>query len=209
LSIPSFPIHLDFDDLEQNLQQVSVLDTKLSSLAWEDLILYACVHSAKHALMPGNRLIWLVDVAELVRAEPGLNWEQLLAQAKQTGVQRILFVVLLLATALLEVPLPDNIRRRAQADVAARYLATRIPEKLFPASNSTAQIIHRHLFRLLVRERWRERRAYLRYLLLPNVKDEAEMPLPNSLRGGYYGLRLVRLARDYGLRAVRFRRKRP
>ncbi len=114
---------------------------------------------------------------------------------------------LLLAANLLDAPLPNNIRRRAQADVVARYLAARIPDRLFTPSSSASQFINRHLFRLLVRERWRERRTYLRYLILPNVKDEAEMPLPDSLALGYYGLRQFRLVRDYGLRAFRSRRK--
>jgi len=207
LTAPFFPFHYDFNHLENNLQQISVLNTRLSSLSLEDLLLHSCFHSIKHALMPGNRLIWLNDVAELIRARPEVNWERLFTEAKQSGSQRILFVSLLLATNLLEAPLPDTIRRRAQSDVVARFLAARMPERLFHRSTSAAQIINRHLFRLLVRERWQERRIYLHYLLLPNVRDEIEMPLPESLALGYYGWRLVRLARDYGLRAFKSRRK--
>jgi alginate O-acetyltransferase complex protein AlgI len=117
-------------------------------------------------------------------------------------------VELLVAANLLEAPLPDHIRRQAQSDVMAGFLAARIPKRLFPPGNSAAQIINRHLFRLLVGERWRERRAYLHYLLSPNVKDEAQRELPESLALGYYGRRLVRVARNYGLRAFKSWRNR-
>ena len=80
-----FPLKLEH--LWERLETGSLEDTALRTLAPEDLLLILCVHGAKHYW---SKLGWICDVAELLRAHPGLKWTTLLLQAKQLGGRRIL-----------------------------------------------------------------------------------------------------------------------
>ncbi|NBB85279.1 MAG: hypothetical protein GVY12_03535, partial [Bacteroidetes bacterium] len=55
-------------------------------------------------------------------------------------------------------------------------------------------------FHLQMRERWRDRRAYLAHLatlaVQPTAKDRAFVPLPRALDPLYYAVRPLRLAYD-------------
>ena len=64
-------VHLPVGALWQRVTPVALPGMTVSSLAPEDLVLYLCVHGAKHRW---ERLEWVACVAEIVRNNADLDW---------------------------------------------------------------------------------------------------------------------------------------
>ena len=85
-------------------------------LSPETLMLFLCVHGAKHLW---SRLQWLGDVARLARKQP--DWACIWELANEAGCARPVLLGLLLAHELLEAPVPEEILERGrQAQVLQR-----------------------------------------------------------------------------------------
>jgi hypothetical protein len=132
------------------------------TLAPEDLLLYLCVHGAKHHW---QRLAWIGDVAALLRTYE-LEWGRLLDQADQTGGRRMLGLGMWLAQTLLGAVCPVDVQQRLYADPAIPGLAEEVLTRLFatPSRSLTLAAWDRPRFYLRVRERWRDRLPCIGYL---------------------------------------------
>ena len=189
-----------------HLTTVSLGHRQVPSLAPEALLLFLCIHNAKHS---GERLIWTCDVAELIRSHQNLDWEQVLRDAAELRCKRILSLGLLLAADLLDAPLPPEVYRHASSDVVARQLAGQVHGVLFPEENDRRVILQRALFRLRTRERLADRVQYgVRLATTLTPDDWASISLPSALFPLYYVIRAGRLARNYGLSGLRWLRAR-
>ena len=169
------------------MEPVTVVGTTVFVPSPEDLLLILCVHGSRHLW---NRMKWICDVAELVRANQGMDWGQLVAQAENLGSERMLLLGLLLATDLLRAPLPDEILRRVRADPAAQSLAEQVYGRLFAEADQPEGVVRHFVFRTKVRERRRDRASSCLYLLrrtvTPNARDRALIRLPGPLGFLYY-----------------------
>ena len=54
-----------------------------------------CIHGTKHEW---RRIGWIADIAELLRANPRIAWDDVLAFAAEAGVSRMVRLGVLLAT---------------------------------------------------------------------------------------------------------------
>lgn len=91
----------------------------LRTLSSHDLLLYLCAHGAGHCWF---RMKWLVDIAALVtRMDESELWV-LVQRAKFLGILRPLSQGLLLASSVLEVPIPASIANLLLKDWAMRPL---------------------------------------------------------------------------------------
>jgi hypothetical protein len=165
----------------------------LCGLEPEVLLLYLCVHGAKHRW---SRLIWLADVARLARKAP--DWTLALRVAAEAGCERPLLLGLLLGRELLAAPVPESLIERAKADETVAALA-RLTGRLALASppqepgavaltNFNARLANRLPDRL---------RCYAGLLRAPTEAELALLPLPESLFLVYYPIRLVRVAAKF------------
>ena len=201
-----FAFPLDPRPLWNRAKPISLGGTSLLNLSPEDLLLILCVHGAKHCW---ERLEWICGVAELLHRHQDIAWEAVMVQASALGVMRMLLLGLFLASEWLEVTLPKAIGQRVQADPTVRALAAQVGEQLFREnriSNATKRFFH-----IRMRERLRDRIQYCvgysspyayrfcRRVLIPNERDREWVSLPASLSLLYYGLRPIRLLRQYGL----------
>lgn len=159
-----WPIHYppDFAHLWERFEFVELAGTTVRNFLPEDLLLNLCVHGAKHRW---DRLVWIVDVAELVRRYPDMDWNRLTGQARARGARRMLWLGLLLAQTLLDAELPASIIRQIHTDDVTRSLATQVCRRLFCAADSPPTVeADAPLFYLRMRERWWDRmRLYLRF----------------------------------------------
>jgi hypothetical protein len=155
----------------------------------EDLLLVLSVHAAKHVW---GRLIWLCDIAQIVKRQD-LNWDWVRAQAHHLGVERILHITLLLANRFLATPIPAPIRDATMADKAAHAFTEQIA---ISVAEGVCYEEHKiEYFRLMMR--LRERRAdrlrfFTRLAFTPGPGEWETVQLPKPLFPLY---RLVRLAR--------------
>lgn len=198
-----FNLPLDMKSFWQRLVPVSFAGTVVRNLPLEDLILYLCMHGARHGW---ERLAWICDVAELVRIHPEIDWDNLMNRGSTLGGERMLALGLLLASDLLGANLPADVSERIKSDPKARLVATRVRDLLFQEEANLLDISYWYQHHLLVRERFRDRarlylhycRRYLHLAVTPNERDH-ELRLPASLSFLYYPLRPIRLTRVYGL----------
>lgn len=197
-----FGINLDFEDLWQRKQSLTLVGTKITTLSPEDLLLLLCIHGSKHLW---ERIIWICDIAELIRVHSYLDWEKVIKQASKKGCQRMLFLGLLLANTLLKTTLPIPLLQRINADSIAQFLVIQITERLFSTVEKSASYRgESNIFFIRMRERLQDRIRFFILTqgyrwLIPNEKDREFFPLPKSFYFLYYLIRPIRLVKKYGL----------
>ncbi len=192
---PYLTYSLDTDRLWDQLEPVHVAGHVMQSLGLEDLLLILSIHGSKHQW---ERLGWIGDVAQLLCHRRELQWDVLMARAKQLGAVRSLGLGLFLAHDLLGAMLPTAIRQWIEADSMVKSLAAEVCEQLFETPPHSPRGLDYHTFGLNLRERWWDRMVYR--CRLPGaltVEDLTFVSLPPYLSGLYYGMRPVRLFAKY------------
>jgi hypothetical protein len=133
-------------------------------------------------------------------------WEQIVAQARALGSERMLLLGLRLASDLLGATLPEEVLRRVRADQTVKALAEQIYERLFSEAGGQTALFDGSLFHplsLKMRERLSDK---IRYCILATttqtVEDWQLLSLPQSLSFLYYAVRFIRLTGRYGRRLL-------
>jgi hypothetical protein len=160
----------------------------------EDLLLYLCLHGARHLW---SRLLWVCDVDAVIRGEPSLDWEMLLSRAAAIDATRRLTLGIRLAQQLLRTPFPPLLathsrrQRRTLALVAHRMADTSAGRRIPPLRLRLAS-------ELAARETLSQRLTYLRKQFTPTPRDRAWLHLPRRLEWLHVVLRPLRLLTRYG-----------
>lgn len=196
----AIPAHLqarlDLAAMWERARPLSLAGRNVPGLGHEDLLILLCWHGAKHLW---QELGWIVDVAEIVRAVPALDWTAVQKRAAAAGSQRVLNWGLALAGNLLDAPLPPEVKANVAADSEAGALATAVAKHLFDGRATRGvkePLFHPYYWRM--QEHAPDRLRYLRDILFrPNRKDWMWVKLPRQLGMLYYGLRPIRLVGHY------------
>jgi Uncharacterised nucleotidyltransferase len=187
-----YAFSLDPERLRERLDRIPLGGTMVPILSPEDTLLILCVHGYRHLW---EQLGWICDVAELIRTHQDMGWEQVMAQARALGGERVVLVGLFLAHDLLEAPLPKSVQQKIWADPAVRAIGERICERLFRNADSPPDL-YSYVLHLRMRERWVDRiRFCAGVALTQTVGDWQMLKLPDSLSPFYYVLRPIRLTR--------------
>jgi hypothetical protein len=208
LSGSHFTFPLDMEGLWERLEITSLAGAKVRTLALEDLLLYLCMHGSRHGW---ERLLWICDIAEIVRQHPEMNWRHVREVAHALGCERMLGLGLLLAREILGAKLPEEEWQRITVDETVKSLAVQVERLLFDRSDASSGISYWNDLHLRVRERASDRlrlrlhyyRRHLREAVVPNERDRAIMPLPDFLFSLYYLLRPIRLMKAFGLTTLK------
>jgi hypothetical protein len=165
----------------------------VQTVSREDLLPYLCAHGAKHHW---ERLFWIVDIAEFVRAERNIDWKAVLAAAEREGNWRVVALGLYLAYGLLDAPLPREILARIST-TEIDQLADSVGTWLFNEANRPATgDIEETRFYLKAKERITDRLAYTTHLIkltvAPSEKDREFVQLPPPLKFLYPAVRPIR-----------------
>ncbi|MBI5676768.1 MAG: nucleotidyltransferase family protein [Nitrospirae bacterium] len=87
-------------------------------------------HQLLHLIIHGDyfeKLIWLCDIAELVRCyKEIMDWQKVIRDAEQIGYKNLFFFQLYSARIILGAPVPDDVLRRLQPGRAQKYLIDRL-----------------------------------------------------------------------------------
>ena len=110
---------------------VSFLGRDVLSMSAEDLLMVLCVHGSKHCW---ERLTWVCDVAEMVRANPELGWEGILDRSGALHISRAVLLGLDLAKSLLDAPLPELVLSAIRNDRGLHWVSSFIQKKLIARS---------------------------------------------------------------------------
>lgn len=182
----SWPIFIPFDlaPLWQRLLPVTLLDTTVHTLPPEEMLLFLCLHGVKHLW---ERLLWLCDVAALLRAPAHIDWPRLLARADRQGCARMFLLGLHLAMQVLGANLPDAVRQRIHADRALPPLTRRLQALLLAEPGAQRSVVDQPAIYLRLRERVWDKVLFGLYFLYH------QMPLPTQ-----NGVRLLLAKRGEG-----------
>jgi len=168
----TFYFPLDPASLWEQVGTVSLEGAPVRNFGPEDLLLVLCVHGAKHHW---GRLMWICDIAELLRAhskEKEIDWPRLTKRASGLGGARMLSLGLLLARDLLGAKVPEDVLHPTQTEPRLALLAADVRSRLFAGASVMA--VERPSFYIQLRERPLDRlrcRLYLAYRMLsPNTQ---------------------------------------
>lgn len=111
---PAYQRAFPLPEIWARARSTSLNGIAMLTLAPEDELRFLSLHYiVQHR---ASRLIWLVDVAELLRTHGGaIDWESLVEQAIASRFAAPLAMTLLPAQAWLETPVPELVRRRLRA----------------------------------------------------------------------------------------------
>lgn len=190
---------LDPEDLWERSERVPFGGKATRVFSPEDMVLILCAHGAKHRW---ERLAWICDVAETIRANPDLDWNQLTARAEALGGERMLLLGLFLTSELLDAAIPAWILRKMKADRAVNGLAAQVVERWFGEPEASSGLLEESAFKpmyLGMRERMVDKVRYcFRTATARSVEDWETVTLPRYLFPFYYVIRAARLAGKYG-----------
>jgi hypothetical protein len=148
--------------LWDRIETVSLQGAPVPNLAVEDLLLVLCVHGAKHHW---SKLMWICDIAELLRAyAQKIDWTRLGNLARALGGWRMLSLGVLLARDLLGAKVPNDVADAMRAQPRIRFLIAEVHSALFTGGAPNA--VERPAFYIQLRERPQDRlrcRLYLGY----------------------------------------------
>ena len=188
---PGFAASTATEEFLGGAETVRLGGGEVKAPAAEKLLGALCVHGSKHFW---ERLAWVCDVAELVRARPGLDWPGVLRGADEAGTGRMLLLGLRLAAELLGAELPGEVRRRAWSDPAVGALAREVAARNFDGCEyAPLGMLGGIRFNLRARPRLREKVGYFRFIFEPTDGDLARLRLPPRLSFVYYVVRPFRL----------------
>ena len=181
------------EQLWDRLEPINLNNFAVRSLSAEDLFLSLCVHGSKHLW---TRLAWICDIAEILKTRRDLDWTALCAQARFTGTGRMMFLGLYLANCLFDAPLPVELKSRVLSDKTITSLAQEVAVALFSGTEPVLPTLRQSFgFNIRLRESWRLRVRYCRFLFSPTDGDLGAVNLPGSLTFAYYIMRPFRLLR--------------
>lgn len=201
LSGTHFDFPLDTKRLWRQLDVIQFGGTSINCLARNEQLLYLCMHGSRHGW---ERLEWVCDVAELIRAHPDFDWPTVIAQAHLLGCERALMLALLLANELLDAAVPAAIMRQIQCDQDLKLVAANAREWFFRQPGDSLKLSEWYFYHLGMKERPRDKvrlhlhyhLRYLRLALTPNQRDHTLVLLPASFSFLYYFVRPLRLAHE-------------
>jgi hypothetical protein len=192
-----YAVDFDMDGLFGRAVHATVAGRDIKTPAPEDLLVVLSVHAAKHVW---GRLIWLCDIAQIVKRQC-LNWDWVRAEAHHLGIERILHITLLLANRLLATPIPEAIRDAAMADEAAHALTKQIAISVTEGISYPEQKIAYFRLMMRLRERRSDRLRFLtRLTFTPGPGEWDIIHLPKPLFPLYHLVRLARLGARWAKR---------
>jgi hypothetical protein len=183
---------LDPADIWKRSVPVSVGDAVVQRMAYEDELLYLCIHGWKHRW---DSLLWMCDINEFLdRYRDSIDWREFLERAETHRIQRIVGTALWLVAQLFRIELPPELADALGRDPYWRPLPVRVTDS-FPGISRERTNLETHLFYLRSLPSPGRRAAYLGHLLVqPTGTDFSEVPLPSSAAWAYPFLRPMRLA---------------
>lgn len=185
---------LDVESLWSRSTRTSFFGRDVLSMQPEDLLLVLCLHGSKHCW---ERLAWICDVTELMRANPALDWNEIMRRSAALNIEKAVMLGLDLARELLDAPLPESVSAIIRQHRSVHLLSVLIRKRLFARLNKPMGLVERTILFWMTGERLQNQLPHLAYtfgrVFIPNEHDTTLISLPQFIRILYYPLRLVRL----------------
>src|SRR3989339_1060941 len=179
--------------LKEHIISGTLNNASIPCLTSEALLLYLCVHGAKHGW---SYLEQICCITEILNQNPDLDWEKILKLSSDWQCRNMLFLGLCLVIKLFKAPLLDPIRLTIHRDEAILSIADKVTDHLFnPRPDQKRNISDRFSsFHINIRDTYADKIRYaLRLLFRPTDKEWLYFPVPAYLSFVHYFLRQGRL----------------
>lgn len=192
----NFAFRADPEEAWQRSTETEIGGAAVRTLRLDDLIVFLCAHGAKHEW---KQLVWVTDIAELLHRYPDINWEQVIARAREAKAQQMLRLGLLLAYRLFQAPLSPSLMAFCQHDPAIYRLSDQVVARVFHKEERESRFAERVRFSALAHDDWygkgRNLLQNLRLAVSPSSKDRDFVSLPERWDLLYYFVRPFRVIR--------------
>lgn len=169
--------------------EVRVGGRPFHTLSTPDLLLVLSVHAAKHLW---EQLSWLCDIGQLATF-PQLDWNAIRDESRRLGIERILYLNLLLASKLLGSLLPPFIQAQ---DKTTTILTDEIQRVIERSEHYDTESVPYFRLMMRLRERRRDRARFFSHLAFtPGTGEWSAVRLPDGLSPLYRLVRFSRLAK--------------
>ncbi len=186
---------LSTDELFQRTHTVRFLGSEVRNLSPEDLLVYLCMHGAKHSW---SALEYVCSVAEVIRNSTGLDWEAVERLVRRLRTERIVALGLRLSEDLLGIQPPRSVGAHASKDRALEPLVAQVKRNLFLMADKTSEYVEAPWLYMRSRERFADRLRYCALgLCLPDDEDVEALLLPGWLAPLYWAIRPPRVLAAY------------
>ena len=182
--------------LRQHIQELTLFGGRIETVKPELLFFILCVHGTKHQW---ERISWIVDIAELMKKNPKLNWVEIYRLADTYSVSKMIDLALLLCSTLVEFKcsLPKFVKERLQRsdldDLIARTLQAWFAEEEHKYNSRNYWLYH-----LRTLDNFRSRFSFLMdHLCRPDLHTYLRFPLPPYLLWLYCVIRPTFLIFDF------------
>jgi hypothetical protein len=187
LSQFNFAIDLDDTGLWERATVIDIDGYSARCFAPRDELLVLCVHGYREQW---RRLKWICDIAEILRADPEIDWHALMSEARAVGCLRILMLGVILAHDLLGAPVPDRVL--SQRTMGLDKLIASVLVVLFEERAVAPAVWRPNGFYFGGRERVRDKVRYgMRTIFLPRPAIIEAFRLPDYLFWLYYPVRWI------------------
>jgi Uncharacterised nucleotidyltransferase len=195
-----FPVAFDLNQIWHTRQSFTVDQSQVDSLNPQDLLLYLCTHGSKELW---RNLIWVCDVAEVVRVYPDLPWLELWERSKTLKIERMFLLGLALAHKLLEMPIPLPLQAPVLHHPEVQDLLQVFTRRFFAdietliETRETGFWLFHNPIHFKLRDRLRDRlpQYWLTFcfIITPNAEDQQFLSLPKGLYRLHYLVRPIRI----------------
>lgn len=198
VTLRHFPMAAPLEEFFDRSIVVDLGGSTVRTFCAEDALLVCSIHATKDFW---QKLIWTVDIAEMLCTFSNLNWDSVWRTSERLCARRMVHLGLALAVTVLDAPLPREVQASVEADSRVSTLALQIARRLLsrdPAARPrTAR--ERFLYRRQTVPGFAAGWRYaLRLAYAPAEEDWEQAGAPHPSSPLHSALRPFRLLRKYG-----------
>ncbi len=190
--------HIDFFE---NASMYAIQGKQIQTLGLEKLLLYLCIHGAKHQW---ERLEWLVDIA-LLSQNQSIDWKKLIDLTHLTHSEKMVFSAYFLCHHLLQNPIHDEIKtnfnqpkiKKISQNLERHFIKHFTDSVNVSTKTKTISLIQ---FQLLYGAK--NKMLFLLSLFKPTQLDYLSCTLPNKLLFVYYLVRPFNILKRWSKKLV-------
>jgi len=206
---PSFVVDLHWGSAEHSVMRISsdllqefaievdVCGQLIPTLKPELSMVLLCAHGTKHQW---EQIKWLVDIAELLRSNPCLDWHTVYKIARNFGASKKLDLALALCARELGTTdlIPAAIANRVKSDVTLLKLAELTVDSWFDSSCRLKDFRHYLLYHASTFDSaWHAAKFLLHEISHPTLPTYLRCPLPEKLFPLYFLIHPAVLCGDF------------
>ena len=179
---------LSFNEIVENSSKLKVATEELLVFSADQLILYLCIHGAKHKWY---KLYWLLELSFLLKSKT-IDYTKLIELANEKDVMRPLIQGLYLSKLLFATHFPDDLQKVYEKDAVLKSLVSEVHEGLLSGKedDSKEKSVKNYIKSLQYKMKLKRDLKYkLSYFQFVSIQDFLLLPLPSYLFIFYFPLR--------------------